>query len=380
MSKNIMIIGSFSGGNFGDNLVLKSIVENLSRNYSDSITFTIPTPNPDFIHEFLKDYCVKTIDINIRRTYSFRFLSRNIIKELKNIDAIISTAGIFFDQKLWDPRFNFISSLLPILFISKKYNIKRIGLCIGVSKETNAIGKFFLKKSLGMHDLLILRDGESYNQCINYKEINKVLLKSDIAHCLLKDCKRVDIKNNFKIAINLSSYIDGLYSGNKNKVGYDDWINNMSKYLAKLHDIHGIKFFATTEKDFELNQKIISNIGNEIQNIRMFDLDYLTAMKDFSDIKIALSSRMHFCIYCTSLGLPTIALSYHMKVSEYMQSLDLNEFVFPIENIDYDKLDKKINKIYIKSEKYRDKILLRINDNVNKSIEAIALTISKLNQ
>src|SRR5690606_23232339 len=102
-----LIIGSFSGSNFGDSLVLAAIVHALDERMGSAMRFLVPTNNPGFVERFLDHPRVTSIDIDLRRTRSFRFLGRPVLSVLKSTDVVLTTAGIFFDYRLLDPRFNF---------------------------------------------------------------------------------------------------------------------------------------------------------------------------------------------------------------------------------------------------------------------------------
>jgi polysaccharide pyruvyl transferase WcaK-like protein len=342
MKKRALIIGSFGGNNFGDNLVLESIIEILPNN----IEFIVPTHNPKFINEKYNNSHVKAININIKESISFRFLSFNLLKELKNIDLILTTAGIFFDQKLYNPRFNFISSLLPILFYSKNLKIPVIGFGVGVTKHSSYIGKQFLKKTLDLHDLLILRDKDSYNYVKSLDKNIDMHCKSDIAHSLLSKFDENERKKDFGIGINVASYLKGTYSGKKIVKNSDDWISEFSIFVSQLYKNHNVKFFATTKTDYELNNLIIKKAAINTSNIELYNLSVDECVDQLESISVAIGSRMHFCILATSLGIPTIALSYHPKVASYIESLNIDGYIFNIEDPNYSEVQDKIEEIY----------------------------------
>ena len=375
MSKRIMIIGSFSGGNFGDNMILLSAISILKKSLGGETRFIIPTSNPDFVNCLLGSNTVKAIDINIKRTLSFRFLSFSLIRELRHLDAIVTTAGIFFDQKLWNPRFNFVSSLLPLLYLAKTRKIKIIGLGTGASMHTSKLGEYFLKHTIKKHDIIIARDVFSYEYKRSFNP--NVILKYDIAHSVFKEKAFISHEKKHCIGINISSYLKGTYSGDKSVISIDAWTDNFAEFITELQKKHTVKFFATTKKDYALNQVIVDKLNENVANINLYDCNTNNLIEYFSDIKINIGSRLHFCVLSISLLIPTIALSYHTKVNEYMASLGMENLICPIEQIDLAKLRVMI-KYIIQNEANIKSSLQDSTSKINKDVNSLYPLIIKI--
>src|SRR5690606_19120865 len=135
LNKNVVLIGSFSGGNYGDTLVLFSLLDYLQRKGVSKVV--IPATDPETTKKLIGDKFpeinVICIDINMKRTIGFRFFNRNLIKFLPNTDLVIFTAGTIFFRELFNPRTNFVFSVFLLLPYLKKYKIKLMGLFVGVN-------------------------------------------------------------------------------------------------------------------------------------------------------------------------------------------------------------------------------------------------------
>lgn len=61
-----------------------------------------------------------------------------------------------------------------------------------------------------------------------------------------------------------------------------------------------------------------------------------------STARAVVTTRMHLAILALSVGIPTVAIAYEFKTVELFQSLGLGQFVFPIEEMDSEKIIEKV--------------------------------------
>jgi polysaccharide pyruvyl transferase WcaK-like protein len=363
-----MLIGSFGGGNFGDSIILKAIMDKLSKSMEGRVIFVIPTSNPSFVDEhYGKNFRIKTVDINVRRNITFRFFGPSVLKELRRTDVVVTTAGILFDQRVLDPRFSFISSLLPLLVFGKMIGVKVFGLCVGITPQSTRFGGWILKKTIQMHDHIATRDCKSGEIAKSYLRDSTVSVHADIAHTL--DLERVECpgdRRGLHLAVNLSSYISGLYSGRESERRESEWVKEMALAMKDwLNLFERVTFVATTHKDHKLHQKIAERAGCG-KFLELYKFGVEEGVTHLNKFDVAVGSRMHFCILSTSFQIPTLALSYHPKVTSYMDSVGLRKWVIPIEEAGPKTINPLLRQLLHKKSEICGHLSIRIDDLKNR--------------
>jgi len=356
----IMLIGSFGGDNFGDSIILKAIMDKLSKSMKGEVVFVIPTSNPSFVNKhYGKSFRIKTVDINVRRNITFRFFGPSVLRELRHTDIVVTTAGILFDQRILDPRFSFISSLLPLLVFGKTVGVKVFGLCVGITPQSTRFGGWILKKTIQMHDHIATRDCRSGEIAKRYLRDSMVSIHADIAHTL--DLERAErLGYGLHLAVNLSSYISGLYSGRELERRESEWVEEVASATKDwLNLFEQVTFVATTPKDHKLHQKIAGRAGCG-QFLELYKLGVEEGATHLNSFDVAIGSRMHFCILSTSFQIPTLALSYHPKVTSYMNSVGLQKWVIPIEEAGPETINPLLRQLLHKKSEIRDQLDIRV--------------------
>lgn len=377
---NIMVIGSFSGNNFGDMLVLDTIINVLSKKTSNELHFFIPTSKPSIIRSLYHQSNIEPIDISLKSYVSYRFLSFNILNKLKNIDIIITTAGIYFENKLWDPRYSFVGSLLPLLYLSKVYKIKTIAIGVGIAPPKTFLGSFFINKSLTNHDVILTRDEDSYYYINKLKGSFSGKKSNDIAHLNEVVISSNNISNI--IGLNLCTYISGEYTGEYEGYNKEEWFENVSKIIDGLISKgKEVIIYANTFSDYKLSKSFIEYTNFQVEIVKMYELTIEELYSEFSKLEIVIGSRMHFCIFASLNCLPLIALTYHPKVNSYMESIGLGEYVHKIEKFSHNNIITQVetlsNKRAYFAKHLQGKMVSKRNENINDIDDLIINFIDK---
>jgi len=75
---------------------------------------------------------------------------------------------------------------------------------------------------------------------------------------------------------------------------------------------------------------------------------------------LCICTRMHPLIFATTMGVPTVGISYEFKTMEYMRALGLEEYVVDIVDVDYDELKEKVDKAWERREEIGKKLKERV--------------------
>lgn len=359
--KSILILGSFSGNNFGDNIVLEAIINSLREEFSYKFRFLVPTNRPDFIKERFKSAGIIPIDIDFKRNKSIRFLSRSIYDSLDNVDLIITTAGILFDYKLFNPRFNFIITLLPLLLWAKKIKKKSIvGWGVGISPPTSLIGGYLLKKTLQQHDYIVTRDIKSQAVLERLTPETKSINGCDVAHLLLEPSQNIfQEKNNIIVGINITKYIFENFGYSKLELTPKSLIADIVKIFENHIRISKVIFISTTKEDHKFVENSLDELRLECE-IECIDLTQFSIHqmnKIFGQVDYFVGTRLHSTIISTSLGIPTIGLEYHPKVRGYFDEIDMGFFCIGKNDIAHSEtISEKIEQLIFNSNDLKEKL------------------------
>src|SRR5690606_16351652 len=265
MIKSILLIGSFSGENYGDTIVLKSLLEYLrGKGFSD---IYIPAANPQKTKEVLDRYVdgvkIIYIDVNMRRTFGYRFFNINVLKVLNKVDFIALTAGTIFFRDLTNPRRNFVFSVYLMSWILRLFRVKTVGLFVGINE---ALDKFSgLKGIISRHFFrtfshIITRDLESFSNLKKSIDRVKISRSYDIAfyNLLCSSNHRVSLEkfnseNPIKtVGINVCEYLG-------KQVGQDVDEMVLANFLDQVCErFSTVLWFHTTKRDEDFVKQLIS--------------------------------------------------------------------------------------------------------------------------
>ena len=323
MTKSICISGYYGFDNFGDELILKVLVENL-KSFSFPTKITVFSSNP-----------IKTsnnLGVNSINSFDVFKLVNTIIRS----DCIISGGGSLLQDT------TSAKSLIYYLFIlglAQLLRKKTIIFAQGIGPINNKLlvrlTAFILKqtKYITVRDdnsIKLLKDwGINANKCddpvwnINIEKSEK---KGKIG-IQLRNCKIITDKFISELAININKY----YSNKELNIlslqnSYDLNICNKLKYeLEKINK--------------SLNLKIIENSSNENIIKEIIQLEELIAM------------RYHACLIAIKAGVKLLPINYDIKVENLGKEFNLIE-INP----------REINEIGKIFEEYQNKNIIQNSD------------------
>lgn len=336
----IMLIGSFSGENFGDSLVLAAIVRALDQALGEGTQYLVPTSRPQFVETFLPSERVQPVDIHLRRTWSYRFLGAAMLRALRSVDLIVTTAGILFDHRLLDPRFNFIGSLLPVLAIARRRRIPVVGLNVGITPPSSWLGRKALAWTLALHDHLTTRDEPSAVLARELSPGVPVIAAADIAHLWFDAAPAPSPQAPARLGVSLPYCLDRYDPASGAKpLTEAEFVQQAASNLLTLAGTLGceVDLLATTVVDHALHQKVASAMalasrgsGASPRLIALHEMPVHEAVQAVGSLRMMIASRMHACLMATAMGVPTLALQYHPKVASYMRELGQEAYVLPV--------------------------------------------------
>lgn len=169
-------------------------------------------------------------------------------------------------------------------------------------------------------------------------------------------------------------YYNSIYIIN-NTVGISfgsQWLSNLNlekKYQFYTYILNILDSKFKTIKVFLFNKEDISYFNSKEYNIKNKNkLKFIPNnnfsnynLIDYEDCDLFIGERLHSIILSTSLGIPTLSLSYHEKCKSWMETLELDDYILDYNNINLDNLNKifedKFNLIFNNLDSIHKKII-----------------------
>jgi polysaccharide pyruvyl transferase WcaK-like protein len=339
MIKSISVLGSSSGRNAGDAALISGIMEAVDQRLNRRVRYEIPTLYPDFVTRTYTDHDVCPINV-MPWTGSIKLMGIPTYRSVTRTDMSLVFDAVLFDRDLFNPMFNFLSSLYVLLPAAKRAG-KRVGLYnCGVGPIKTKLGAKMLKKVADVCDFITVREEGSADVLLDLGvPKDRIILTADAAlnapavspaetERLLAE---IGINKHPEVlAININIYLDTWAEHSSGKLTKESFLDIMAKGIndAAAQISAPILFVTTMHKDIELTQALKDRIKCE-QPIYIIDnkqYNHYQLKGIFSHISLLYAMRLHAIILASSAGAPVAGLAYQPKVTHYFEQLGLQDY------------------------------------------------------
>lgn len=323
-----------------------------------------------FLFGINKDYLNKII-INF-------FYDKNYLKVLLSSDLVISTGGHHISPELDKNSIcvqltDMISSLIfskKIIFWSQsigtinyecKYVIRAVRRLIKESEYTFPRDK---------NSISFIRKIKAYNS-------KKIIKCPDSVFGLQKN-STVKIKRK-KVA--LIAIYTAKKRNFKEENEYIDFFSKILIFLAKKKfkiSLLPMQYKGLSGDERNVLKKIL--VKSKVKTAKIIDKDKSPkdTIKLFNSSNLIISHKTHAIFYGLSLSIPTLAIFYHKKIKDIMETYKLKKFAINDKTLDFNKTKKLINELItnesiIKKKIFRKSVKISkvVNDNFYKFIKKI---------
>jgi polysaccharide pyruvyl transferase WcaK-like protein len=336
MMNCVCLLGSAAGRNAGDAALISGIMEAIDLRLKRRLLYRVPTLFPRFVDQTYRHNRVEAVNV-MPWTVSLKLLGWPTYRAVTNSDLSLVFDAVLFDRSLFNPMFNFLSSLYFLLPAAKKAG-RRVGLYnCGVGPITTELGAKMLKKVCDSCDFITVREEGSAEvlRRIGVAE-NRFLVTADAALNApgISDgeidsiYRTIGLNPNQEIlAININKYLNtwSEQSGVKLDVGgFLDLIaaaiNQLCRTVAAplllVSTYHGdIELTAELRKRLQVSQPVAA-----IDN-RQYDHYQIKGV--LSKVSMLFAMRLHAMILASSSGTPIAGLAYQPKVQHYFDQLGI---------------------------------------------------------
>jgi polysaccharide pyruvyl transferase WcaK-like protein len=342
----ICVIGSYSGRNAGDAAILENLCRDISSVYNN-VEFLVPTINKRFINRNYNQFCVKAIPM-MPWNLSLKIFGVPIFRAALQSDLILLTDAILFDHKMWNPVFNFLSTMTMVLPFAKKRGIPVVLYNASIGPIKSNLGKWCLQKVLDCTNLLIVRDKESIDVLERLDtHHDDIILAADCAlNTLLPNSDRMsEIKKREGIfnddhpylSINLNDYLDVFVKESGKSIGRERFAQIIAEVVDRVVEEIGVKiiFVVTQAMDIRIVNEVIAKMKRsasvKVVSNKTYSHNDLAAI--FAEVDMHVGMRTHSLILATASCTPSISIVYRPKNRGYMKtieqssrSIELDEF------------------------------------------------------
>lgn len=301
MTKKYCISGYYGFDNFGDETILKILVENLKKFESE---ITVFSANPLKTSERLNVKSVKSFDLN------------GVIKALKQTDYLISGGGSLLQDVTSKKSLIYY---LGVIFLAQLFKKKTIIFAQGIGpindKFLQKITKFLLKKC----DYISVRDEKSLALLKDWN-INAELCFDPVWNINLKQVEKTE-----KIGVQLRDF----------SLLNDEFLLNLAQNINKQYADKEILILSLQNKldidvcnkfndilkgiNVNINCKVVENTSND------------EVINTISSLNTLIAMRYHACLIAIKSQVKLLPINYDIKVENLskmfeLNSLSLNDF------------------------------------------------------
>ena len=336
MTKKICISGYYGFDNFGDETILKVLVENLKK-FECNPEITVFSSNPN-----------KTAtSLNVKSVRSFDILG--VIKSLLKTDYLISGGGSLLQDVTSKKSLIYY---LGILFLAQLFLKKTIIFAQGIGpikdKKLEKLTAFILKRA----ELITVRDDNSLNLLNSYGINSNVIKCNDPVWNI-----NVEQKNNTnKIGVQLRTFTTLT----------DEFISELAKNINKYYSDKEINILSLQNHlDLEPCNKLKEELLKINKNINVKVIENTSndkIIEDISNLETLIAMRFHACLIAIKAGVKTIPINYDIKVETLAKEfnldlIEMNNFKTIFSSIENSKI---FNSKKVKEKEFDFKLLEQV--------------------
>lgn len=315
MTKNICISGYYGFDNFGDETILKILVENIKK-YSSDCSITVFSSNPNKTSE----------ELGVNSVYSFDL--KGIFKSISKCNCVISGGGSLLQDVTSKKSLLYY---MFILFLAQLFGKKTMIFSQGIGPIRNSLLFKFAICILKKAKYVTVRDYKSFDLLKN-NGVAAILCNDPVWNLKLNDVQKTE-----KVGIQLREY-SCLTSSKIDKIA-----QLVNKYYSQ-KEINIFSFQNTFDmkicKEFEqkllainpsINVKVIENTSNN------------KIIEDILSLDILIAMRFHACLVGLKAGVKVLPLSYDIKVETLAKEFEIEYIDLFSSNSIEDIFDKFVN-------------------------------------
>ncbi len=403
--KRVGVFGHVGNQNLGDEALVAAVIQSVRRRYSDAemCAFTINPDDTQKRHK-VQAFPIRRIDKNLKEANQPRvnnihaqkpnrhsklperikvrlktipliygslkgiqkilrslwvslqelgFLTR-CYRNLQGVDLLIIAGSQQCNDYFGGP-WAFPYTLFKWSVLAKLAGTKVAFLSVGVGPIESSLGKFFVRRSLRLATYRSYRDERSKRlaEKIGVKGENPVFPDLVYSFPIMKQPAPAGPKLEPTIGVNPFPFCDGRYWVEQKPAVYESYTRKLASFSAWLIERgYTVLFFPT---QLRADPPVIEDIRIRMKNNGMASCEGRIAERSvasFEDLfscismmDMAVVTRFHAVIFSYLLNKPVLAIAYHEKTGQLMETMGQSEYVLDIDSLELDSLKERFESL-----------------------------------
>lgn len=350
----LTLLGSASGRNAGDAALIAAIRAEINAACGRPLRYEVPTTRPAFVRA---EYGVDVVPVSLLPwTGSLRMLGWTTWRSVSRTDLSLLFDAILFDRALWNPMFNFLSSLHIVLGAAHRRGRLFAAYNIGAGPVTTPTGRRMLRELAERMCFITVRDEDSRDLLREIGVRNHRLIVTADAALTAPACdnaranelwRRAGVDPNVTpplLAINVNRYLDSWSGTTKPRLTPARFLDAVTEALARtLRTIEArVVLVATQHADVPITYQLARRLAGTpaqpyaiVTNQEYSPTDLKGMLRR---VALLFGMRLHAMILASAELTPICGLAYQPKVHHYYRRIGLPERSLDFEHFAVDTL------------------------------------------
>jgi polysaccharide pyruvyl transferase WcaK-like protein len=345
------LLGSSSGRNAGDAALMSGIMDMVDQACGTPLTWEIPTIAPAFVRGNYANR-VKPVGM-LPWNLAFKFFGVPTYRSMARTDMSLVFDAVLFDRSLYNPLFNFLSTLHA--FVPSIRRKGRLLGCfdVGAGPIDTPAGARMLRRVGEQMDFITVRDQGSLDV---FRDVGlehpRLLITADAAiNCPAAPAARVDElldkmglpPGKEFLAININKYLDTCSRPRpKQSPTLEKFLGVYAEALNQVADQLGVPllFVSTQHHDIEITQALMARVNKGPKHVFFGNHDHThyEVKGVLNRAALLFAMRLHALILASSGLAPVSGIAYQPKCSYYFDVLGLAPHMLEFKDYNAERL------------------------------------------
>jgi polysaccharide pyruvyl transferase WcaK-like protein len=365
MINSVTLLGSSSGRNAGDAALISGIMDAVDNECGKRLRYEIPSVRPSYItNNYANDaHPVGMMPWNL----SVKMFGFPTWRSIMRTDLSLIFDAILFDRSLYNPLFNYLSTVYLMLPFAKRAG-KILGMYnVGAGPVNTDAGKKMLREVSELMDFITVRDQDSYDilREIGVKNPRMTVAADAALTVTPPPAERIDaiiskagfLKSDNILAINVNRYLDSWASPGRKPMTPEQFVSVYGQALSAVVQDLGVQlmFVSTQHHDVEISTQVMNAVQAPCRKalISNVDLNHYEIQGVMARAGLLFGMRLHSIILAASVHTPVIGLEYQPKVTHFLKTAGLGENSLSFNDFTVEQIAAHIKNAWLDRAKIR---------------------------
>jgi len=328
--------------------------------------------SPVFVRRQYREFNVKPVGL-LPWNGSIKIFGLPLLRCVFSADVFLVTDAILFDLRLFNPLFNYLSTLALFLPLAKSLGRSVILYNVNLGPIHSRAGRWCLNRVLGCADRVIVRDSVSLKEIPPGFAHNRLLQGADSAlnatasapdrveEILRKEGLARD--GRAYITLTANSYINAFRPDSQLRMSEDQFVDILADAANRFMDLHDVDLavVVTQVMDTPVAEKLLVRLkhGSRARLLSTRTYSFAELAGVFGRARMHVGARTHSLILAASQSTPVIAILVTPKNRGFMESIDQS-----VRMVEMEALENRLYDVMLDTWEHRS--------DVRRSLETIS--------